>query len=606
MFCNIEQLNEILVGKFHKTKLLTALNNLIYHRRKYVSSADVNYIKTLLPGGSQMKDVQCLLKQLQEDVQLVDGKCSVENKNAIVWIGSRRSDFSLIWNKMHQIGLKCMLLERLPVAKENNVLLSSSNLETKWDLNLNTLQCLKSNECRLSNCRLAVYAKRNIAPASLTQYVSVQSEVRCTEHGMAICIDFMRSGYRSVVKTSCVRKRKWRCPASGCRFALCKKSFEIFKHNPFTVINLAINDDVFDRNEKEDLPSSPQNEIDYELCEIEVPNLLIPSAEFCGNHVDTDAGITMLPLETNGSNDMKAIPLHGLLNSFMSVLRRSKTPPAPSSRLKRALQCFANTLPSCSISLVQLEALLFPSIFYHQLDDGSFPGALPFFLNADKTYCARFGFYSLFDHCRTRLTDLSLLTSSSPQYIQLIVDALINCSLGSEHSRTFFKKGLQSLQLDGNRVSVFTKELNRFTTDSDMRVSQLTAAMTSDPAQLFLTFSDNQKNFPGLSPTFEANRSQFQGQSEEIITSSVSSILTTLSIAWSNAINFLLQLLMHSKENIIGPVRELWARAEFQTTQGNLPHHHVLICLNPNSADLDDLIKCLKKSIRVKLGKLIE
>ena len=84
MFCNIEQLNEILVGKLHKTKLLTALNNLICHRRKYASSADVNYIKTILPGGSQMKDVQYLLKQLQEDVQLVDGKCSIENKNAIV------------------------------------------------------------------------------------------------------------------------------------------------------------------------------------------------------------------------------------------------------------------------------------------------------------------------------------------------------------------------------------------------------------------------------------------------------------------------------------------------------------------------------------------
>ena len=179
---------------------------------------------------------------------------------------------------------------------------------------------------------------------------------------------------------------------------------------------------------------------------------------------------------------MKVIPLHRLLNSFMSVLRRPKTPPAPSSRLKRALQCFATTLPSFSISPVQLEALLFPSIFYHQLDDGSFPGALPLVLYADKRYCARFGFHSLLDHCTTRLTDFSLLTSSSPQYIQFIVDALINCSLGSEHSQTFFKKGLQSLQLDGNRVGVFTKVLNRFTTDSDIRVSELTAAMTSDPA----------------------------------------------------------------------------------------------------------------------------
>ena len=166
-----------------------------------------------------------------------------------------------------------------------------------------------------------MFAKRNIAPASLTHYVSGQSEVRCTEHGMAICIDFMRSGYRCVVKTSCVRKSKWRCPASGCRFALCKKCFEIFKHNPFRVVNLAINDDVFDRNEKEDLSSSPQDEIDNELCEIEVPDLPIPSAQFCGNHVDTDAGITAVPLETTVSNDMKVIPLHGLLNSFMSVLQ---------------------------------------------------------------------------------------------------------------------------------------------------------------------------------------------------------------------------------------------------------------------------------------------
>ena len=176
----------------------------------------------------------------------------------------------------------------------------------------------------------------------------------------------------------------------------------------------------------------------------------IHASDVLGVEADTDAGVLSSPVElSNPSKDLGSIPIQALFNSFLAVINRPKNPVDTSTRVKRFLQTLTAKMPMCSISLVQPEALLFPAIFYHQMEDGSFPGAMPHFLYSLLSECARLGFEDTLSHFLTKITDIALLTSSSIPYIQYAVDCLINCSLGKHHSQTFFKKCLQSLEING-------------------------------------------------------------------------------------------------------------------------------------------------------------
>ena len=92
-------------------------------------------------------------------------------------------------------------------------------------------------------------------------------------------------------------------------------------------------------------------------------------------------------------------------------------------KFRRFFQNFVSTLKGRSIPLLQPEACMFPSIFYKQLEDGSFPGALPFFfLYDDKNANSKFDFDGLHGHMRLRLKDSTLLTSSNLAYIMHAFD----------------------------------------------------------------------------------------------------------------------------------------------------------------------------------------
>ena len=119
----------------------------------------------------------------------------------------------------------------------------------------------------------------------------------------------------------------------------------------------------------------------------------VPSCDDVFSYLDTDNGVPFKTTDVDfAKKDMEVIPVHALTHSFMTVLNIPKQPPKIFARLRRALQCFASVNPSCAVSLFQIEALLFPAIFFKQLDDGTYPGALPFFLYCDKTSCCKVWF----------------------------------------------------------------------------------------------------------------------------------------------------------------------------------------------------------------------
>ena len=128
-------------------------------------------------------------------------------------------------------------------------------------------------------------------------------------------------------------------------------------------------------------------------------------------HLDIDAGSTCLALEQNDVLGVDVVSMHALLNDIFCAATLSAP---PSAGLKRFFQRFLSLHPSSCSSLAQLEPLLFPSIFYHQLEDGSYPGTIPIFLYTIDKDCHDFSFHVSKAYSKS---DPTLETSSNAKYI---------------------------------------------------------------------------------------------------------------------------------------------------------------------------------------------
>ena len=402
-------------------------------------------------------------------------------------------------------------------------------------------------------------------------------KVKCPEHAKPFCVEVSQQNFLCSFDVACQCKVLYRCPINDCGFSLCKKHHNAMIENPS---NLSV------REAAAGMFDAPAGSVSSAL------------------HLDTDAGSTSLPVEHSDCLGGGIVSMHALLNELSTVLLRSQ-PIEASRKLKRFLQRFLCLHPSSSSSLVQLEALIFPSIFYYQFHDGSYPGAIPFFLYSDEKDCSQFGYDSLLLHFRTRLTDPTLLTSSNAKYIQFAADCLLNLNLRGKHTKSFIKRGLQSVELDKD-LPRFEKACNNFSSDTEMRVDELSSAMRSHPVTLFVTLSCNQKGHPGVAPLKEAIDENFKGATDEERLSAAQAYMPVFVRNWSRAIKYLIDLLIHSSERLLGEILKLWGRAEFQTLAGNLPHYHFLIWLVENSVDKFNLVQCCEKHILHALLKIAD
>ena len=75
--------------------------------------------------------------------------------------------------------------------------------------------------------------------------------------------------------------------------------------------------------------------------------------------------------------------------------------------------------------------------------------------------------------------------------------------------------------------------------------------------------------------------------------------VVTLVRCWSRSVRYFVNLLRFSKEKILGNIKKIWGRAEFQTKAGNLPHYHILFqsSFNPFRSynEMDEMYeKCVR------------
>ena len=84
--------------------------------------------------------------------------------------------------------------------------------------------------------------------------------------------------------------------------------------------------------------------------------------------------------------------------------------------------------------------MLFPSIFYHLTDNGAISGAIPSPLLTENI--SKYGFQSLPQHIRSRLTSSGYATSTDPRYISFSYDTMTNLTVNHQDSRIVLNRGL--------------------------------------------------------------------------------------------------------------------------------------------------------------------
>ena len=489
----------------------------------------------------------------------------------VLMLTSQRIDSPPLLTITSKKGQTQYVLLALGIAERGNSVLFFKKLlrPSYWKIDLKQRKIEESDlPKKLRRFNFTFYLKVNVEETAVFELPPQQVQSRCPEHDLPFGIEVNNSTFLCSYCETCQARVSWRCLVHDCGLSLCKKHHALYASNKPTLVL---------RQKTEVEFSAPSGALSDKL------------------HLDTDAGSTHMPVEIDDVFDEDVVSMHALLNDIASVLRRCD-PIQPTKQLQRFLQRFLCLHQSSSSSLVQLEALLFPSIFFYQMDDGAYPGAIPFFLYADDKHCASFGFESLLTHFRTRLCDQSLLTSSNSKYLQYAADVLLNLNLKGKHTSSYVKRGIQSVELDSS-LPQFQQSCNNFSADSEIRCDELAAAMRSQNVSLFVTLTCNQKQHPGVAPLKKAIDENFANASSEEQESANHAYMTTYVRNWNRSVKYLIQLLLHSSEAILGKILKLWGRAEFQTLAGNLQHYHFLIWLIEGSVDLIELVQCSEKHI---------
>ena len=227
------------------------------------------------------------------------------------------------------------------------------------------------------------------------------------------------------------------------------------------------------------------------------------------------------------------------------------------------------------------------------MEDGSFPGALPFFLYDDRNANSKFDFDGLHEHMRLRLKDSTLLTSSNLAYIMYAFDSVLNLSLTKCHTNQLFKRGLQTITIGKYKPQQLTSTesvLKMDSVDSDVHVNRLGTACASETPDLFVTFTCNQKEHPGVAEVVQAIYELYGSATTAELKEVLQAYMVIIVRCWTRTIELLINYLRYSDEHILGEILKVWGRAEFQSAAANLQHYHNLFWLKNLDEDVIDKI----------------
>ena len=471
------------------------------------------------------------------------------------------------------------------------------------------------------------------------KYLGGQKHVRCAEHRLPLITSTERTG-----KCNCNRKETYCCSQLGCKVCICQSCIVTHDENNVTYIEVIIADDDNDNsleeprredNSDDDGLEEPRHDDDDDnfdgdpffngegndqngyggeendiLQKDDFDDFLtstydpdIPNTELNDNDEDafnfdpiptTNAGefayeVSDEMIKSGTFGDM-VISGHVLLNQCGTLLTRKKYQIKGSSRHKFFLQRICATTIGSSIPLLYPEAMIFPSIHWKMADtSGSIAGAIPAPLLTESI--KRYGFQSIQQHVRSRLTSSSCATSTDSRYIAFYYDKLTNLSINHQDTRIVLNRGLTAagdesggLGLRGKGDSALLESI-----DSKQMVKNLCSSQKYHKMDFFLTFTCNQKKHFGMSPLKEWVDSKEWikhypdyhdlnvFEREEIEKAVLQASGGLLLRNWQEVCKLFLDYLRKSPSSPYRKVLSIFARNEYQKEVGNLSHIHLML-----------------------------
>ena len=298
--------------------------------------------------------------------------------------------------------------------------------------------------------------------------------------------------------------------------------------------------------------------------------------------------VKALMVEQQHNEDAGKIPLHILLKSQCNLLHREKAEPIHLLvKEKRFLENIA-AASNMSLPLIQPEALLFPSIFWKENSDGSFPGAIPASLYNGEKYNRQMGFAGMEEMLKTRLKDGNLLTSTTPTYIQFVFDCFMNQQLCGQDVRVVLNRGWQELnKVPQHHPYVGSKSFKFDCAEGRKNGMEVAALLRDVRATYFLTYTCSQSTHPGIRKIFEAIEKCYPEctTTKEKRLVVIQRELMPMLRAWHRASEYIMNWVKFSPEQPLGPAYHLWYRYEWQDETAAFPHIHAILCTGENKSD---------------------
>lgn len=439
----------------------------------------------------------------------------------------------------------------------------------------------------------------------------------CVKHRLPLVRDIRESTCSCCILLAegnkCDRKSHVRCISSSCHICLCKVHYlyyqditqevpNIISRIPVTPHSISSSGRNFDGtcesdsetdsvlvNDRDSDSGCSESSI-YQLSDVDPLDLVeLDRIE------NTDTFVNEIGI-VDPEAVKYSIPRHAVFNIDSQILKRNTTRISGSLAQRRFLYSFVCTDRGRSLSLINFEADVFPSIFYIQGIDGLFPGSIPQFLYDSEMSNRYFGFDGIDTMLRTRIKDGASLTGCDPRYIGHAFDAIVNLELRGSDTRLVQSRGFEHLIGSyGNKVS--ESRMSFDSVDSRRRICEV-ASFTKKSPEFFYTHTVSMRHHPGVRLIFkEAELLGYIDSDNDLSRMRDTSIAVQLTRSAERAVRYIWEYILRSPEKPLGEVESLWYRSEWQSDgnhAGNLPHTHGLIKLKEGTQNLND---CLERII---------
>ena len=312
-------------------------------------------------------------------------------------------------------------------------------------------------------------------------------------------------------------------------------------------------------------------------------------------------------LDRNRSNDGSLrVPMHVLFNQAGRVCSRRNREIKGSQLQRSFVQKLASTIYGKSFPLLfSFNALLFPKHFWanSRFDKISTLGCAP--ISCYRKQTNPDGFASTLQIARNLSTHSSSSTSTDDNFISHLYDIQANAASAGIDSRLATRAGFKvctssssGLQLGDYNATEINQSL-----DSGQGAMNLAAAADKIRFDLFVTYTCNQSNHPGICHLHRWKESKewtkqikdyesFSAfQKEDADKSMEMAYCNILSRSWLEVRKLWLQFIIYSSTTKLGRVLNAFFRDEYQECSGNLCHIHGLLGLLKGDMENEEFLK---------------